>query len=222
MRAVTAAQMRRLDRRAQEEFGIPELLLMEHAGLAAARSARRHWKKKRRASEVLVLSGGGANGGDGFVAARHLDNWGIPVRVVLLARSDRMAGAAGQNLQILLKLKLPLVEAASPSLWESWSRSAGRFSVIIDALLGTGASGEVREPIRSAILWINRRRCPVIAVDLPSGLSADTGIPCGVAVRATETVTCGLPKVGMTRTEGRRFSGRVHLADIGLPRSLRS
>ena len=220
MRAVSAAQMREIDRRALEEFRIPEGVLMEHAGAAAARAARRLYNPGKRGAEAVVLAGGGANGGDGFVAARHLANWGIPVCVVLLADAEKIRGAAQVNWEILRRLRLPLWEAASVASWRRWVRRGIRPGVAVDAMLGTGTSGAVREPVASAIRWVNRQRCPVIAVDIPSGLSADTGRPCGAAVKASVTVTFGLPKIGLSRGQGRRLSGRVQVADISLPKAL--
>ena len=220
MRAVTAAQMREIDRRAREEFGIPELVLMEHAGAAAARAARRLLKRSGRCAGVVVLCGGGANGGDGFVAARHLANRGVPVSVVLLADPKKIRGAARVNLEILRRLRVPVQEASSSSSWRRWSRGGRRARIILDAMLGTGVEGRVREPMASAIRWTNRQSGSVIAMDIPSGLSADTGLPCGAAVRARETVTCGLPKIGLKKSGGRRFAGRVTVADISLPREL--
>ncbi len=221
MRAVSAVQMRQIDRRAQKEFGIPELVLMEHAGKAAAAAARRlRARAGKSVGEVVVLAGGGANGGDGFVAARHLDNRGVPVSVVLLSDPDKMHGAARVNLEILKRLRVPIRKAASPASWRSWSRGGRRVGVIVDAMLGTGVTGRVREPIAAAIRWVNRQRCPVVAMDIPSGLSADTGLPCGEAVRATETVTCGLPKVGLAKGRGKKLCGQVTVADISLPKVL--
>ena len=108
MRAVSAARMREIDRRAREEFRIPELVLMEHAGAAAAQSARRLLKPSGWRAGIAVLCGGGANGGDGFVAARHLDNWGFPVSVVLLAKRTKIQGASRVNLEILCRLHVPV------------------------------------------------------------------------------------------------------------------
>ena len=212
--------MREIDRRAREEFGIPELLLMEHAGTASARAAARLCVGKKTLSNILVLAGSGANGGDGFVAARHLNNWGFPVSVVLLSKEEKIRGASRVNLEILRRLGVPLQETPSVALWRRWSRGRNRFRLIVDSMLGTGVEGRVREPVRSAIQWVNRQHCPVVAVDLPSGLSADTGLPCGAAVRATETVTCGLPKIGLAKGKGKKLSGRVTVADISLPRAL--
>lgn len=225
--------MREIDRRAQEEFGIPELLLMEHAGKAAAEEAMGLLSKGADTARepavvsclgpLLVLCGAGANGGDGFVAARHLHNWGVKVSVVLPADRNRVFGSARVNLKIVERLSIPLEEVSSPSAWRRWAGIGhrSRFRLVVDALLGTGISGRVREPFRSAIAWINRQSCPVVSIDVPSGLSADTGRPCGVAVRASSTVACGLPKTGLLRREARPWVGRLSVADIGLPRALR-
>lgn len=214
--------MRAIDAKAQQEFGIPELLLMEHAGWSVAKAAHRFlrgWKRKR--GFVLVLAGGGANGGDGFVAARHLENWGLSVSVLLLADPSRFSGAAAMNFRILGKLGVRLERIHSVAQLAKWERKSKKVSLAIDALLGTGVEGAVREPIRGAILWLNRQRFPVVSVDLPSGLSSDTGLPCAAAVKATLTVTCGLPKEGLRAGQGPKFSGRVVVADIGLPKALR-
>ena len=226
MRGVGSARMREIDRRAQQEFGIPELLLMEHAGKAAAEEAMGllHGAVSRGTQcAVLVLCGAGANGGDGFVAARHLHNWGVKVSVVLLADRDRIVGSARVNLKIVERLAVPLEELSSAAGWRRWAGAhrRGRFRLVVDALLGTGISGRVREPLRSAIAWVNRQACPVVSVDVPSGLSADTGRPCGAAVRAFSTVTCGLPKRGLLLREARPWVGRLSVADISLPRALR-
>ena len=222
MRFVSSRQMREIDAQAREKFGIPEIVLMEHAGTEVAKTVLRILSKNpRRSRKVLVLSGGGANGGDGFVTARHLDNQGIPVEVVVLANRSRISGAALIDLQILRWLKVPVAYAPSVALWRRWSSRDRKIWLAVDALLGTGIEGPVREPIRSAIGWLNRQRFPIVSVDLPSGLSSETGLPCGAAVQATLTVTCGFPKLGLRAGQGRLFSGRVVVADIGLPRALR-
>ena len=222
MREVTAFQMREIDRRAREEFGIPERILMEHAGTAVAREVKKMaGLESRRRGQVIILSGGGSNGGDGFVAARHLHNWGYPVEVVLLADRKRVRGASSDNLEILQRLGVVIHQAGTLRGWSAWAKRSPRVSVFVDSLLGTGASGPVREPIRSAILWINRRQAPVVSVDLPSGFSADDGKPEDVAVRADRTVTCGLLKVGFRKPEAHRWCGKVQVADISLPIALR-
>ncbi len=194
---------------------------MEHAGTAVAQRAKSLLSRKSRSSgKVLVLAGSGANGGDGFVAARHLDNWGIAVEVVLLGVLSKLKGAAAENLKILKALKVPVRVVSSRALWNRWCRRKTHPRLIIDALLGTGLSGEVREPFRSAIHWINRQRSPVLSIDLPSGINSDNGASCGAVVRANHTVTCGLLKKGLLRGKGRAAAGRVSVANISLPRGL--
>lgn len=220
-RAVTARQMRALDSAARKQFNIPELILMEHAGLAVAKAVMAVLRKQRRRNgSVLVLAGSGANGGDGFVAARHLNNAGVPVQVILLADPGKLKGAAKTNLQIIRKLKVPVMTIRIPLAWNVWVKKRPRILMVVDAMLGIGASGPVREPFRTVIQWLNQSASPVIAVDLPSGLCADTGEPQGVTVEATTTVTCGLPKIGLQNSTGRAYAGRVIVADISLPRVL--
>ena len=218
MSLVTAEQMRRLDRQARRDFKIPELILMEHAGTKVAQVVKRLPSSSRG---VVVLAGGGSNGGDGLVAARHLDNWGIPVEVALFKPATRITGAAKTNLEIVQRLKIPVALTHSAGLWRRWSRRKHFSGVVIDALLGTGLFGPVREPFASAIDWTRHQSAPVVSVDLPSGLDADTGGIWGQAVRAKVTVTCGAEKVGLRRKMGKKMSGRIIVADISLPRKLR-
>jgi NAD(P)H-hydrate epimerase len=209
--------MRRLDRLAQERFGIPELILMEHAGTAAAREAKRLLRSR---GSVLVLSGGGANGGDGFVAARHLANAGFKVRVAVLSSPRKIRGAARTNLEMVRRLGLPCEFFPDEKTWDRRPGKGRGFDLIIDALLGTGLKENVREPFDSAIRWMNQSGIAILSVDLPSGMSADTGRPLPVAARAKVTVTCGLPKAGLLAPKALACRGRLVVADIGLPRAL--
>ncbi len=233
IKAISASQMRNLDRLAQECFGIPELILMEHAGKAVALTVKELLAGQGSPCQgkVLVLSGGGANGGDGFVAARHLDGWGIPVAVAILSSEEKIRGASRINLEILRRLRLPVTFLPHPTAWDRWAKRQARpdrrgdhghagFRLIVDALLGTGLAQKVREPFALAIEWMNATRLPIVSVDLPSGLSADTGRPLPVAARATVTVTCGLAKKGLFTPAARPYVGRLIVADIGLPRRL--
>lgn len=212
---VTVAQMRWLDRRAQRGFGIPALILMEHAGLAVAREARR----RLRRGPVVVLCSRGNNGGDGFVAARWLDNWGVAVHVVVVGGAPDPEGPAGINWQIVRRLKISVTRCGSARAVRRLSPRLRRAGVIVDALLGTGLRGPAYEPVASAIRAINDSRRPVVAVDVPSGLDADSGQTHGeVAVRATVTVTCGMVTRGLITRHGRTYAGRIVVADISLPR----
>ncbi len=211
MKYVTAAQMRDLDRRATEKYGIPSLLLMENAGRAVADEVQKF--KPRR---VVLYCGSGNNGGDGFVAARHLAHQGIRCRVVYFQPASAMKPDARLNFNILKKLKVPLSpwKRSTKTVRQKQLRTA---DMLVDALFGTGLSREVGEPCASAITEINSTRKPVVSVDIPSGMHADTGKPLGVCVRATRTVTLACPKRAFSRPASRGWTGRVVVADIGLP-----
>lgn len=216
---LTAEDVREIDRRCKEEFAIPTLLLMEAAGRAVAHVTER---VARAALPVAVVCGGGNNGGDGFVATRFLINRGFPVHLYLVGRLDRMApdSAAGVNLTILRRMNVPtfhiLDAAESPNL----TRQLERAAVIIDALLGVGLQSPLRPLQQAVIEAINRANRPVVAVDIPSGLHADTGKPMPVAVEADTTVTFVAPKKGLATEEGASFAGKIVVADIGVPRTL--
>jgi NAD(P)H-hydrate epimerase len=208
--------LRELDRRAVEEYHIPILVLMENAGRAVAEAALR-----RGARNVLVLAGPGNNGGDGLVAARHLHNAGVRVTVVLVSPRDKYRDAAATQLAIVDAMKMP-VEVLSADLEElrDWLVDAATDDLIVDALFGTGLSRAVEGVAAAVIEAVNRAGRPVLAVDIPSGLDCDTGVPLGggTAIRATETVSfCGMKK-GFAGA--RAFTGKVSVGDIGVPRAL--
>ncbi len=208
-RDVTARQMRALDQQATARFGIPALLLMENAGRAVADEVMT-WRPRR----VLVICGGGNNGGDGFVAARQLTTRGVRCTVVYLQRPANPDPSL--NFAILRKMRVPLAAwgRLSSARWRALLRGA---DVVVDALFGTGLTRALGAPYTTVIEAINRAGRPVLSVDLPSGLSADTGRPLGVCVRATRTVTLGLPKRGFRRAGARAYTGTVVVADIALP-----
>lgn len=210
--------MRRLDTLAQQRYAIPAVLLMEHAGLAVAREVLRC---RRGPGPVVVMCSHGNNGGDGLVAARLLDNAGVPVRVVLVGKAPT-EGPAAINWTIAKRLGVPTMGWRPPNT--SWRPRAmlRHASVIVDALLGIGTRGAVREPVASAIRAMNAAGRPIVAVDLPSGLDADSGVIGGVAIRARVTVTCGRLKRGLLVGQGPAHAGRIVVADISLPRSLRA
>jgi NAD(P)H-hydrate epimerase len=213
MKAVTAQEMREIERRAMEETGIPGVVLMENAGRAIAEIAR-SWLRRNAApdSEIGVFCGGGNNGGDGLVAARHLFNSGYDVTVVMTESADRLKGDALTNYRIVTGMGIPVMPF-SPQL------PAQRYKLIIDALLGIGLQGEVRQKYRDAIEWINASTAAVIAADIPSGLDADDGNVHGAAVRADVTVTMGYAKKGLLVPTAVTYTGEIVVADIALPRS---
>lgn len=220
MKLLTARQMRDLDRRAMEEFALPGVVLMENAGRAAAELADQRFAAAFP-GPVLVLCGKGNNGGDGYVIARHLANRGWQVETLVLAPRDVIRGDAAVNLDILLRsdAAVAFVPESAP-LAAALGRCAPR--LIIDALLGTGLGSEVDGPFRQAIDWINASSLPVVAVDIPSGLDADSGRAHGAAVQATLTVTFACAKLGQVLHPGAALVGVLEVADIGMPRVLLS
>ncbi|RME03851.1 MAG: NAD(P)H-hydrate epimerase [Planctomycetota bacterium] len=235
---LTRNAIRMLDRRAMEEFGISGLVLMENAGLWSAYTALEmlDWDFSKK---VVVFCGKGNNGGDGFVLARHLYNRGIQVDVCLAEGRQRVVSEsdAGVNLAILEKMGVTLHELGEEGDYSGWFDCFSDYSLVVDALLGTGFQGEVRSPYRELISLINAFPFSKLAIDIPSGLDADTGEvgwerdwqageerptrkEFGLAVRADITVTFGAKKVGFYKNDGPQYVGEVVLVDIGLPRQI--
>ena len=222
MRTMTRAEVREFDRHAMEDLGVPGVVLMENAGRQAADQAERMLGQAGGA-RALVVAGRGNNGGDGFVVARHLTVRGHDARVLLLADPAQLAGDAATNFRLLGPLGITATRLPDDpaGLRAAIAGAADRADLLVDALLGTGLSGEVREPFRSGVEAVNAgaaaRGTPVLAIDIPSGLDADRGVPLGVAVRATATVTFAAAKTGFTAPGAQAYTGRVVVADIGVP-----
>jgi NAD(P)H-hydrate epimerase len=212
----TREAVRELDRRCIEDYHIPGVVLMENAATALADAAIRLLTGRQRTG-AAILAGPGNNGGDALALARKLHNASIPVAVALLADPDRITGDAGANLEIARAMRLPIERITSAAQLHAALKPAGRSPLLIDALLGTGTTGNVRGHIADAIEWINANDAPTLAVDLPSGLDCDTGEPLGVAVRATETVTFVGWKPGFTNPDARQYTGDITIAEIGAP-----
>jgi NAD(P)H-hydrate epimerase len=196
-----AAAMRALDRHTIETLGVPGEVLMESAGRAVVEAVL-----ALRPREVLVLCGAGQNGGDGLVAARHLHALGVPVRAALFGEP---AGDAAAQLGRARAFGVPIAEGGALDL-------PGEGGVIVDALFGTGLARPIEGALAELIRRIAAAGRAVVAVDLPSGIDADTGQVLGVAVRADVTVTFGLPKPGLALEPGRSHAGRVSVARIGI------
>lgn len=215
MKALTRAESRDVDRRAMEDLGIPGIVLMENAGRGVVDVLKSRDATHRT---VLILCGKGNNGGDGFVIARHLEIRGIAVRVVLLAGPTEFSGDAKTNFQILEHTPVPITDLShSDDLPTALDELVTGADWLVDAMLGTGAVGEPREPYRTVIAWLNRQAVPKLAVDLPSGLDCDTGKPAAATVRADVTCTFHAPKVGFSAPTAREFLGELHVISIGIP-----
>ncbi len=214
---LTREQSRDLDRRLIEEAGVPGVVLMENAGRGCAELLLRLGVS----GPVVVCCGKGNNGGDGFVIARWLDNAGAAVRVLLFARPDELVGDAAVMYRIIAHSGppieiMPAVDVDGAAL----RRELDAAEWVVDALFGTGLKGPVRPPFDAIIAAINAGRAKVLAVDIPSGLDADTGRPQGPTVRAHHTATIAAAKVGYARPEAAAWLGQVHIIDMGAPRRM--
>lgn len=218
MKSVTAEEMRGIDEKAIQGYGIPSLLLMENAGRACAEEVLKLNPGAIRT--VAVLSGKGNNGGDGFVAARHLHNRGIRCVVIFFQDPEEMKSDPLVNFKILEKMNVSLVDCSKDWNPKKVREILSKSDAVVDALFGTGLSKPVEDPFKSAIEWINESHLPVLAIDIPSGLNADSGEVMGVCVRATVTVTLGLAKKGFGLGQAKQFTGRLIVADISIPREL--
>lgn len=210
-------QVRDIDRRALEEFGLPGAVLMENAGRGAAELLLALGIR----GPVLVCCGKGNNGGDGFVIARHLDNHGVSVRVLLFGTPDTLRGDAALYFNVLAHAGIPV------AAWNAEQTDADALRIelasvdwVVDALFGTGLTGPVRPPFDTVIRTLNAAPAKVLAVDLPSGLDCDTGEPLGETVRANATATFVARKTGFANPRAGAFLGAVHVLDIGVPRKL--
>jgi NAD(P)H-hydrate epimerase len=209
---LTAAQMKAVDRAAIDGLGVPGLVLMENAGRGVAEAIQRDRSVAGRA--VHVVCGAGQNGGDGFVIARHLANAGARVTVLLAAPRARLVGDAASFAAVVEKTPtIALREASAPGA--DWAGLVAGADVVVDALLGTGLRSDVHGVAAEAIAAMNGVRAWRVAVDLPSGLDADSGRPRGAAVRADLTVTMGCRKVGLV-IDADAPVGRVEVADLGV------
>lgn len=221
MQALTREEVRALDRRATEEFGVPSLLLMENAGRACADAARRMVADDPR--PVNVVCGPGNNGGDGLVVARTLHARGVPVEAWLAApleTVERLSADVRANADMWRRQGRDLRELATPAQLEAARPELERASLLVDALFGTGLARPVEGHLAAVVELLDAAPAPVLAVDVPSGLDADTGEVLGVAPTAACTVTFVAPNVGLTRGECPRLAGAVEVAEIGIPRPL--
>jgi NAD(P)H-hydrate epimerase len=210
---LTRAQVREVDRLAIEVYLIPGIVLMENASRAVTAEALA-LMIDFRIPRALILCGGGNNGGDGLAVARHLHNRGVEVAIGLAVDPARYHGDALINWQIVKAMRLPVAEA-TPELVRASD------ALIIDAIFGTGLTEAPRNPFPALVQAITECDCPVLAVDLPSGLDCDTGQPFGPAtIVADRTVTFVAEKAGFANPASRQFSGEVIVGDIGCPREL--
>lgn len=222
MARLARQEVRELDRLAIEEYGVSGVVLMENAGANVARLL----EAQGITGPVAIACGRGNNGGDGFVIARHLEAAGHQVRVLLAAAPEAYAGDAAMNLRIAERSGQSIICLAEADE-AAWRRELAGAAWIVDALLGTGAVGPPRGAVAIAITAINDVRAAaghapvrVLAVDLPSGLDADTGEAAGQCVRADLTATFVAEKAGFANPAAAALTGTVHVLGIGAPAAL--
>ena len=216
-RSMTREQVRAFDRQASEEWGVPGIVLMENAGRNAAGVATAMLREPESA-RVAVLCGAGNNGGDGFVVARHLLRQSVDVQVWMAVDAARIKGDARVNHAIWRCLRGAVKPLVTPQQIEAAKPEWARCALIVDALLGTGFSGEVRKPFGDISHAVNETTGPkVLALDVPSGLDCDTGRAGAATIRANTTVTFVARKTGFDVEGAEAFTGRIVVADIGVP-----
>lgn len=210
---LTREQCRRVDQWAVERYGIPSIVLMENAGRGVVDGMLQFGLP----GPWLICCGRGNNAGDGFVIARHAEIRGIAATTLLYCEPDRLSGDAAVNYRILAASGATIIVCGNrfdPGVFDRYATDAG---AIVDALLGTGAVGAPRPPLDELINQMNACPAPIVAVDLPSGLDCDTGAAAAPTVRAHSTFTFVAQKPGFLVPGAERFTGSVHVCDIGVP-----
>jgi hydroxyethylthiazole kinase-like uncharacterized protein yjeF len=215
MKVAKAGEMKELDRRATEKFGISEDLLMENAGEAVYFVMLQEFGI--RDNKFVVFCGGGNNGGDGLVVARKIHSNGGEVKVFLLDDEAKFKGASRKNFEIVCRMSIEMsrvssIDSVIPELLDC--------DAIVDAIFGTGLVRNVSGIYRDIIQLINESQCMVFSVDVPSGINGDSGEVMGVAVKADYTVTFGLPKVGTMLYPGYEHCGKLYVSHISFPPAL--
>jgi ADP-dependent NAD(P)H-hydrate dehydratase / NAD(P)H-hydrate epimerase len=216
MRVLNSRQMRDADRRTIEDVGIPSIVLMENAGRQVV-AAMESTFESLAVMSVAVLCGRGNNGGDGFVVSRTLIERDVDVAVYLFAASAEVRGDARTNLDVLRNLGVDVVEITDAAAWELHGREVLGADIIVDALVGTGLNAPLAGLYETVIADVNASPRPVVAVDLPSGLSADDHAVNGPVIDASLTVTLGAPKLPLVLPPGEALAGTLVIADIGIP-----
>lgn len=219
IKVVTAKEMQNIDKRAIREYKIPGMVLMENAGMRVVEALEGLYENLND-KKIAVFAGKGNNGGDGFVVARHLINKGVYAKVFLLTPKGNVSGDAKKNLDIILKMGIDIEELKDKRSLRGFKAKTEGFDIIIDAILGTGLVSEVRGYYRDIIGLINESGKEVVSIDIPSGMSSDTGEILGEHIRADVTVTFGLPKRGHILYPSAKSVGELRVADISIPKKI--
>src|SRR6185295_6871767 len=219
MRVLNTQQMREADRQTIDEVGLPSIVLMENAGRQAV-AAMEASSEELASSHVGVLCGRGNNGGDGFVLARTLAQRGIEATVFLFGSVSDVRGDARTNLEILGRVGVTVVEITDAQEWELHFSEISECDLIVDAIVGTGFHGPLTGLLETVVADVNGLGVPVVAIDLPTGVSADSHELTGEAIEASMTVTLAAPKVPLILPPADAYGGDLVIADIGIPGSV--
>ena len=219
MRVLNTQQMREADRQTIDDVGIPSVVLMENAGRQAVAAMEAAFDSLA-SSKVGVLCGRGNNGGDGFVVARTLAQRGIEAAVYLLGSVADVRGDARTNLEILGRVGLTVVEITNAQEWELHFSEVSECDLIVDAIVGTGFHGPLTGLLETVVADVNGLGVPVVAIDLPTGVSADSHEIEGEAIEASMTVTLAAPKLPLILPPADAYGGDLVIADIGIPGSV--
>ncbi len=219
MKLTTVEEMRNIDRRAIQEIGIPEIVLMENAAreIFLNLSALIDGVQGKR---ICIIAGTGNNGGDAFAAARHIANAGGRPIVFVLGQPDKMTPSAGVNFNVICNMGIEIFSLAEERDWDKLLVVLKTADAAVDGLVGTGFAGELRENAQRLIAAVNKAALPVLAIDVPSGVNAENGQVAAVAVQAAVTVALGAPKWGMMFAPGSVHCGRLLSDGIGIPAEL--
>jgi NAD(P)H-hydrate epimerase len=214
---MTRDQVRAFDSWAINTLGIPGVVLMENAGRSCAELIKDKLKDVTH-PKVCIFCGTGNNGGDGYVIARDLINSGIEVVVVICGDRQKIRGDAKINLDILERMgqSIEQLRPAEDNITDRVETFAAGADMVVDSLFGTGLNGQLSNEYKQLIESINARNCPILAVDIPSGLDCDTGEPLGAAIIASYTVTFVAVKKGFTSARAAQYTGKVFVASIGI------
>ena len=214
---MTRDEVRSFDAYAINTVGIPGTVLMENAGRSCAEQVTQLLINKTN-PKVSILCGTGNNGGDGFVIARHLINNGFQVNTAIFGNPDKIKNDAKTNLDILKKMnhKIQTIDINQDNIEETLNLLTADSDMIVDALFGTGLTGQLHPPHQNLINAINQLNRPILAVDIPSGLDCDTGQPLNCAIKADYTVTFVAVKKGFTAEDAKIYTAQIHIASIGI------
>ncbi len=215
---MTRQQVRDFDAYAINTLHIPGVVLMENAGTGCTQIILDHLKNPQ-ASKVSIFCGTGNNGGDGYVIARHLANQNIDVQTIICGDTEKIKGDALINLEIIRRMNLTIeqLEMSAPDIPDRINTLTAGSDMIVDAIFGTGLQGQLRPQHANLITCINARNLPIIAVDIPSGLDCDAGIPLPISIEAKATVTFVALKKGFaTCTDSIKATGKIYIASIGI------